>query len=163
MQHSITKILHLRWCWKWQVILFQRCGAYLQRRSGWVGVEFFFVSSLFCLQHLGVHTNPSKKKHLCPPVCVHMDFCYHSFCYYLFCFNAFWNLDFLQFGLWTFYSIWFLCPIWSIFIWLLFYCVLCFSWFIYLLILSFNILLYLFFNPIWSLFFWLLYSSFFLI
>jgi len=56
-----------------------------------VGLEwsFFFLSSLFYLQHLGVHTNPSKKKHLCPPVCVHMDFCYHSFCYYLFCFNAF--------------------------------------------------------------------------
>jgi len=49
----------------------------------------FFFFSLSFLSNTSEITPTLLKKHLCPPICVHIDFCYHSFCYYLFCFNAF--------------------------------------------------------------------------
>jgi hypothetical protein len=89
---TITKILHLRRCWEWWVILFLVVWPVLtvEIRLGWD--EVFFLSSLFSLMPLKFA--PSLSNNNCILQFVTLSILSHSFYYYLFCIWWFFKFSF---------------------------------------------------------------------
>jgi len=138
----VIKSLLPWWCWK-LLPSFSR-GQARVRGGATIGLWWtFFLSSSFCLLALDFGSTLPKTKCV---LFLLVDIC--------FAFNAFWSWYLFQFHPSTFYFMWFLYLIWSLFFWLLFFII----FLIFFLVLSLNIVFHLiFFYSIWSSFFWLLF------